>query len=69
MEGKIKALMTDLRATKDDLRGAIYKLKTWRGKVDAVKRQGVDSAMRKSHKNAEKGGYKVATSVKLRVSG
>jgi hypothetical protein len=36
MEGEIRALTTDLRATKDDLCEAMDEIKTWRGKDDAA---------------------------------
>ena len=36
MEGKIRAFMTDLRATKDDLCEAMDEIKTWCGKDDAA---------------------------------
>ena len=54
MEGEIRALTTDFRATKDDLRGAMDEIK--------AKKCGVGSSKRKNHKNVAKGGSKAAVS-------
>ena len=62
MEGELRALATDLRATNEDLCGAIYEIKTWHGKEDTAKKHGVGSVNRKSHQSAVKGGRKATPS-------
>jgi hypothetical protein len=55
MEDKIRALTTDLRATKDNLHGVMDKIKTWRGRDNAAKKCG-------NHNTVAKGGSKAAIS-------
>ena len=63
MEGKIRALPMDLRATKDNLCWVINEIKTWRSKEDFAKNPGVGSVKRrKSHKNTAKRDSKAAVS-------
>ena len=51
MEGEIRALTLDLRATEDNLRRAMSKIKVLRGNDGAAKKCGVKRSKRKNHKN------------------
>ena len=54
MEGEIRVLMTDLRATKDNLRRVMSKIKVLRGNDGAARKCSVKRSKRKNHKNATK---------------